>query len=211
MHPHHHHSGSCQDEHDHTHDNEEDAVNTASLYQFIDFDQVEGFNLDPHTPAKDIFKPWNERLNDVHISSDSDEQILIHVPFTGMVKLQSIYVRGLADDTCPSLLKVFVNTDHVDFDHAESTPPTQEWALPQSSSEIGEYRTKMSKFTSVRNITLYFPTNYGGDVSKLLYIGMKGEFTKTPRNAIITIFEASPNPADHAKLKDALANANNVR
>ena len=37
---------------------------------------------------------------------------------------------------------------------------------------------RYSKFQSVGNITLHFPDNFGGDTSKIHYIGFKGEATQ---------------------------------
>jgi hypothetical protein len=37
---------------------------------------------------------------------------------------------------------------------------------------------RYSKFQSVGNITLHFPDNFGGDTTKIHYIGLKGEATQ---------------------------------
>lgn len=72
----------------------------------------------------------------------------------------------------------FINRDDVDFDAAESYTPTQEFDLVEGSNEVVEYGTRITKFTSVRNITLFFPENYGEDTSIIRYIGFKGEWTE---------------------------------
>lgn len=72
----------------------------------------------------------------------------------------------------------FINRDDVDFDAAESYTPTQEFDLVEGSNDVVEYGTRVTKFTSVRNITLFFPENYGEDTSIIRYIGFKGEWTE---------------------------------
>lgn len=37
---------------------------------------------------------------------------------------------------------------------------------------------RYSKFQGVGNITLHFPDNFGGDTTKIHYIGLKGEATQ---------------------------------
>jgi hypothetical protein len=75
-------------------------------------------------------------------------------------------------------IKRFINRDDVDFDVAESYTPTQEFELVEGSNDVIEYGTKITKFSSVRSITLYFPENFGDDTSIIRYIGFKGEWTE---------------------------------
>lgn len=92
----------------------------------------------------------------------------------------------------------FINRDDVDFDVAESYTPVQTWELVEGSDDVLEYATRqgrssvtpmhhvltlalfnrVTKFTSVRNITLFFPENFGGDTSILRFVGFKGEWTE---------------------------------
>jgi enoyl reductase-like protein len=37
---------------------------------------------------------------------------------------------------------------------------------------------RYSKFQSVASITLHFPENFGGDITQIHYIGLKGEATQ---------------------------------
>lgn len=72
----------------------------------------------------------------------------------------------------------FINRDDVDFDAADSYTPTQEFELVEGSNEVVEYGTKITKFSSVRSITLFFPENFGEDISIVRFIGFKGEWTE---------------------------------
>lgn len=80
----------------------------------------------------------------------------------------------------------FINRDDVDFDAAESYTPTQEFELVEGSNDVIEYGCKVTKFSSVRNLTLFFPENFGEDTSIIRYIGFKGEWTEVKRDPIIT-------------------------
>lgn len=72
----------------------------------------------------------------------------------------------------------FINRDDVDFDTADSYTPVQEFDLVEGSNNVIEYGVRITKFTSVRNIILYFPENFGEDTSIIRYIGFKGEWTE---------------------------------
>lgn len=37
---------------------------------------------------------------------------------------------------------------------------------------------RIAKFTNVNHLTLFFPSNFGGDHTRIHYIGLKGDFTQ---------------------------------
>ncbi|CAG8549250.1 729_t:CDS:2, partial [Scutellospora calospora] len=116
--------------------------------------------------------------------------------FTGSVKLKSITIKSGPGNSCPSKMKAYINREDIDFDTVDSYTETQEWELISSQDNI-EYITRMTKMYNVRNLSLYFPENFGDDVTRIFYIGLKGEWTEIKSDQIITIYEATPNPADH--------------
>jgi hypothetical protein len=87
-------SGHCHDEHTdghghHHHDHGEhdhsDDITPAlqfSLYQHINFDEINTFNEEEFGSGKAIIKKtWTERLSEEpELASDADEQLLIAVP-----------------------------------------------------------------------------------------------------------------------------------
>ncbi|KAI9319097.1 galactose-binding domain-like protein [Dichotomocladium elegans] len=192
-------SHHCHDEHcDHDHGDLPGSGDQFLLYSRIDRDNVRCLNEAERDMGKDVIKPWNERMDNVKfLESDADEQLIVFVPFTGSVKLRSICIRTHPGDAAPSLLKVFINRDDVDFDVAETYTPVQTWELAEGSDDVIEYATRITKFTNVRSITLFFPENFGADTSIIKFIGFKGEWTEIKRDPIITVYEANANPADH--------------
>ncbi|KAJ9069763.1 hypothetical protein DSO57_1015259 [Entomophthora muscae] len=184
--------------HDHNHDDDVEAALKESLLSKIDLENVRCLNEAVPGSVKHVFKPWELRMDlEKFVESDSDEQLIIFVPFTGMVKLKSITLRGGVEGASPSLLKVFINREDIDFDSAESTTPTQEWELVDHPHDVVEYSTRLTKFNSVRNLTLYFPSNFGSDTSILSFIAFKGEWSEVKQDPIITIYEVQPNVKDH--------------
>lgn len=51
----------------------------------------------------------------------------------------------------------------------------------------------MVTFNNVHHLTLHFPSNFGSDVTKIFYIGLRGEFTEAHRHGVtICTYEARP-------------------
>ena len=174
----------------------------------IDLKGIRCLNAEDDSKASKVFKNWDDRfsLTDILVS-DSDEELIIFIPFVSSLKLKSISIMGLNDSTAPSKMKVFINCDDVDFDSVNSMTSTQEWDLVQflARNMVPEYPTKLTKFTNVYNLTIYIPSNFGEDVTKIAYIGLKGEFQTLNKDPIITIYEAAANPTDHQKLHGDIA------
>ncbi|KAK4644901.1 hypothetical protein QC761_309010 [Podospora bellae-mahoneyi] len=196
---HHDHSHGGEGEHDHS-----DDITPAlqfSLYQHIDFDGVTTLNEATYGSGKEVLKKtWAERLRvEPEVESDGDEQLLVNVPFTGQVKLHSILLRTSDSDSAPKTMKVIINRDDVDFDVAESATATQEFELARTG-EVQEIAVRRARFNAVRRLSLFFPDNFGDgdeDVTRISYIGFKGEWMQLGRAPANILYEAAANPSDH--------------
>ncbi|KAM7208687.1 PITH domain containing protein [Naviculisporaceae sp. PSN 640] len=196
---HHDHHGHDHGEHDHS-----DDITPAlqhSLYQYIDFDNIVTMNEAESGSGKAVCKKtWAERMTEEpELASDVDEQLLVNIPFTGQIKLHSILLRTSQSDSAPKTLKVLINREDLDFSSAEENPGTQTFELVRSS-EIQEHPVKRAKFSTVRRLTLFFPDNFGDgdeDVTRISYIGFKGEWMPVGKAPSNILYEAAANPADH--------------
>lgn len=128
--------------------------------------------------------------------------------FTGQVKLHSILLRTSQSASAPKTLKVFQNRDDIDFSAAEDLPPAQEFELAQTS-EVQELPVKRAKFGKVQRLTLFFSENFDDDdeeeVTRMSYLGFKGEWMQLGRAPANILYEAAANPSDH-KVKGADVN-----
>ncbi|PVU90368.1 hypothetical protein BB559_000481 [Furculomyces boomerangus] len=178
------------------------ANRAHSLYSKINFDLIRCLNETEPESGKTVFKPWDQRLDFTKkVESDCDEELIFHVPFSGQVKLKSILVWGGPGNSAPSKLKVFINREDVDFDNASELIPTQEFDLISGQNEPVEYFTRISKFNNVRNINLYFSSNFDEDPpTTVYYIGFCGEWMQLNNKIVTAAYESKPNLADH-KLK----------
>ncbi|KAF3907253.1 hypothetical protein ABW20_dc0105815 [Dactylellina cionopaga] len=214
-HDHHHH-----DHAGHSHDDDVTPALQSSLYNTIDFDAVATFNESVQDAGKRILrKTWDERLStDPELESDSDQELLMFIPFAGIVKLHSLLIYAPPDATAPRTCKIFINRDGLDFSTVSSTSPISTLDIPlvppSSTPEVIEIPLKRALFNNVRNISLFFEENhsYGEeDVTKLWYLGFKGDFMKVGREPIITLYEAAANPKDHTNLVPGEKFANHSR
>lgn len=191
------HGHSCGDDHhDHDHDHGEDTGGEAwSLFEQVDTNGLICLNeLEPNS-LQHVLRPWHERNNPSLpiLTSDADEQLLMCIPFTSPVKIKSVCVIGAGDVENPAKLAAFVNNESMDFAEAESSRAVQEWDLVERNVDGSvEYPTKFTKFQNVSKLWLFVKSNFGGEVTKVMYVGLKGEFTKYKREAVHTVYESRP-------------------
>jgi hypothetical protein len=225
-HCHEEHDGHGHGDHSHGgdgHDHSDDITPALqySLYQHINFDGITTMNETEAESGKAIVKKtWAERLQEQpELKSDADEQLLMQIPyakclsscirsacltlchsFTGQVKLHSIRIRTSNSSSAPQTLKVFINRDDLDFSSASDLSAIQEFHLSQTS-EIQDIPVKRALFGKVQSLTLFFVDNFGQgeeDVTRITYLGFKGEWMQLGRAPTNIIYEAAANPSDHA-------------
>ncbi|KDD71474.1 hypothetical protein H632_c4952p0, partial [Helicosporidium sp. ATCC 50920] len=105
---------------------------------------VRCLNEEVEGSCRHVFKPWSDRLQrtgPVLKSQPEDTDLLIHVPFTGAVKLKAICIIGGPDGSSPDRLKVYINRDDLDFSIVSELAPVQEWELRENLDGFMEYPT----------------------------------------------------------------------
>jgi hypothetical protein len=91
----------------------------------------------------------------------------------------------------------FINRDDIDFSIASDLSATATItiippAYAGQQDEVPEYPIKRVHFNNVRNVTLYIESNYGDgdeDVSRLWYLGFKGEWTELKDKPVVAVYE----------------------
>jgi hypothetical protein len=132
--------------------------------------------------------------------------LMSYYSFTGQVKLHSILIRTSNSSSAPQTLKVFINRDDLDFSTASDLSATQELHLSQTS-EVQDIPVKRALFGKVQSLTLFFVDNFGQgeeDVTRITYLGFKGEWMQLGRAPTNIIYEAAANPSDHTLKGTAL-------
>ncbi|KAF7845727.1 hypothetical protein BT93_L0964 [Corymbia citriodora subsp. variegata] len=205
----HHSHGHGHGDHDHSHDLE--PALQSSLYKQIEFDKVHAFNEATAGSAAGILrKTWTDRLSDQPIlESDSDEQILLHIPFSGSCKLYSLLIRTSNTENAPAKLKMFRNRTDLDFSACQDLKATQSIDLPRSN-EIADIALNRAHWNGTTSVDLFFESNHSGgeeDLTHIFYLGFKGDFMALNREPIHVLYEAAANPKDH-KVIQGLTNIN---
>ncbi|KAJ2894602.1 hypothetical protein IWW38_002526 [Coemansia aciculifera] len=191
---------------DHSHDDEAETGHTDSLYSKVLVDKAWCLNESEPDSIKRVFKPWHLRMDTTRFvtsSSGDDPELLVYVPFSGMVKLKSVFVWGGASDEAPESIRVFANRDDLDFDNVAGATPTQEWDLVRGARAPVEYPVRPAKFAAVRSLTLHLPRSFATDNgddderTKLCFLSFRGDWMPLTANPVISVYELTPNAADH--------------
>ncbi|KAH8392205.1 hypothetical protein KR215_002959 [Drosophila sulfurigaster] len=187
-----------------------------SLFTKIDLENTECLNEETDGSGKTVFKPYESRLDtSKFVQSDADEELLFNIPFTGNIKLKGIIISGANDDSHPNKVKMWVeiilqlflvllihlysfkNRPKMTFDDAKAKAD-QEFDLTRDARGEIEYSPKVVTFSSVHHLSLYFPSNFGDDNTRIYYIGLRGEFSEAHYHGVtICNYEARANAADH--------------
>lgn len=92
---------------------------------------------------------------------------------------------------------MFINRHDLDFPTASDLSPTQEFQLSQTS-EVQDISVKRALFGKVQSLTLFVEDNYGDNVTRISYLGFKGDWMQLGRAPSNILYEAAANPSDHA-------------
>ncbi|EFW99744.1 proteasome-interacting thioredoxin protein [Grosmannia clavigera kw1407] len=155
----------------------------------VEVTRCELLNVDPATGSvRVLFAPGGPGSDEQDwIESDTDEQIMLFVPFMSMVKLHTLQITSLpgsdGETARPRLIKLFSNTPHnLGFDEAEDTVATQEVELGEAdwnadgTASIG---LRFVKFQKVNTLVVFVVSADGdGDkvrLDRLRLIGESGE------------------------------------
>ncbi|KAJ1021912.1 hypothetical protein NDA16_003674 [Ustilago loliicola] len=172
----------------------------TSLFEYIVRDKVWGANLDPPESAKNVIKPWHERLSaDPSTQSNVDDQLAITVPFTCPVRLKSILINTGTGDFAPTRCRAFVNRpDGIDFDELEqataddhpanlsplasaatlggvgSGKAQADFALLRGQQGVVEYPVSVARFSHTNSITIVLSHSNATTLSRFFYLGFRG-------------------------------------
>ncbi|KAI0541643.1 translation protein [Xylaria digitata] len=188
------------DEHDHS-----DDITPAlqhNLYQHIRFDDVITMNEAERGSGKAIIKKtYQERMQ-------VEPELVITIELEASI-IKTYPVRSTSSLLTPNTT---VNRDNLDFDNVDHVKHTQEFELNQTS-EVQEIPVKRALFSNARQLTLFFVDNFAThrresdsdneadsdeeDVTRLSYLGFRGEWMQLGRAPTQILYEAAANPSDH--------------
>ncbi|VDM61806.1 unnamed protein product [Angiostrongylus costaricensis] len=131
------------------------------------------------------------------VVSDCDEELLFNLPFYGHVRITGISVIGDEDESHPAKIRLFKDRSMMSFDDC-SIEADQEINLKQDPNGVVDYPLKASKFGTLSHMSVHIQTNFGAELTKVYYIGLRGEYQADFRQQIaIATYEARPLMKDH--------------
>lgn len=189
------------------------------LYLAIDRERISALNEQRAGMAPSIIKPYDERLDETRfLESDVDDELMIHVPFAGSVKLRALLLKTGPEGATPRAVHLYKNTDQLNFDDAaqESPAPTQKLASIPVSRDAIEIPLLAARFPDVQSLTIYIPGSLDGERgtsadphTRIYFLGFRGEERALQREGPQAIlYEAAPRATDHTKVHGTEAGAN---
>ncbi|KIW37171.1 uncharacterized protein PV06_10790 [Exophiala oligosperma] len=126
------------------------------------------------------------------VQSDTDEQLMLYIPFMRNLKIHSIHLTSLPDNTDdddespsrPKLVKFYTNTPHIlGFDEADGAPPTQEVTLTEKdwnpTTGTAKIDLRIVKFQNVSSMVMFIVESEGDNekvrLDRIRIIGETGE------------------------------------
>nr|XP_043616876.1 PITH domain-containing protein At3g04780 [Erigeron canadensis] len=154
--------------------------NQVDLVDFIDWTGVECLNQNTTHPYPNALKQGYREDEGLNLESDADEQLLIYIPFTQVIKLHSIVITG-PNDEGPQTVKLYTNKEHMGFSNVSDYPPSDTLSLSLENLKGKPVVLKYVKFQNVRSLTIFIEDNHSGSdmtkVQKIILHGMTVETT----------------------------------
>ncbi|GMG99611.1 hypothetical protein Nepgr_001451 [Nepenthes gracilis] len=153
--------------------------NQVDLLDFVDWSGVECLNQSSSHSLFNALKQGYREDDGLILESDADEQLLIYIPFTQVIKLHSIIVKG-PEEEGPKTVKLFSNREHMGFSNVSDFPPSDTAVLSPDDLKGKPIVLKYVKFQNVRSLTIFIEDNQSGsDVTKVQKIALHGTTVET--------------------------------
>jgi len=135
----------------------------VSLNQYIDTTKMAVRNADSKTSLSSVVGGRSTGV----LSSETDAQLLIVVPFREKVKLRGVRFVAHDKDNGPKSVRLFVDKPNLSFSDA-TKGETHAFSIDSKDLNGNEQKVKFAKFQSVSEITIFIESNQSdGDVTVL--------------------------------------------
>ncbi|ETN77271.1 cyclin domain protein [Necator americanus] len=148
--------------------------------------------------GKLVFKNMEKRMDKTEfVESDCDEELLFNIPFCGQVRITGIAVIGDEDSSHPAKIRLFKDRPAMCFDDC-GIEADQEIDLKQDPNGVVDYPLKASKFGTLSHLSIHVQKNFGAELTKVFYIGLRGEYEADFKQRVaIATYESRPMLKDH--------------
>ncbi|CAL5330469.1 unnamed protein product [Camellia sinensis] len=151
----------------------------VDLLDFVDWSGIECLNQSTTHSIANALKQGYREDEGLNLESDADEQLLMYIPFTQVIKLHSIIIKG-PEEEGPKTVKLFANREHMGFSNVNDFPPSDTAVLSSDTLEGKPVILKYVKFQNVRSLTIFVEDNQSGsDITKVQKIVLYGTTVET--------------------------------
>lgn len=156
------------------------AKGQVDLIEFVEWPSVECLNESSSRTYVNALKQGYRDDEGLCLESDTDEQLLIYIPFTQVVKLHSMIILG-PDEEGPKTVKLFANRQNMGFSNVGDFPASDILTLSSEHLKGKPLSLKYVKFQNVRSLTVFIEDNQESTdttkIDKLAFFGSTVETT----------------------------------
>ncbi|KAL3843967.1 hypothetical protein ACJIZ3_001370 [Penstemon smallii] len=153
--------------------------NQVDLLDYVDWSGVECLNQSSSHPLPNALKQGYREDEGLSLESDADEQLLMYLPFTQVIKLHSIVIIG-PEEEGPKTVKLYANKEHIGFSDVNDFTPSDIATLSEDNLKGKPFILKYVKFQNVRSLTIFIEENQSGsDITKVQKIVLYGTTVET--------------------------------
>lgn len=151
----------------------------TDLLDFVEMASVECLNQKPEHSVSNALQQGPREDDGLHLESDTDEQLLIHIPFNQGVKIHSVTIMGPDDGCGPMRVKLFTNQPTIGFSEAADSPAVQGFSLSDQNLKGTPVQLRFVKFQNVNCLSIFVESNHGNKettkITKIAIGGYSGE------------------------------------
>ncbi|CAM6090073.1 unnamed protein product [Calypogeia fissa] len=152
----------------------------VDLVECVEWSGVECLNEKSDRTFVNALRQGYRDDNGLQLESDTDEQLLLYIPFNQVVKLHSLIVKAPVEDG-PKTVKLFVNRQNMGFGNVNDFPASDVLVLTDEHLQGKPILLKYVKFQNVRSLTIFIEDSQTGTeetkIQKLAIVGSTVETT----------------------------------
>lgn len=141
----------------------------SDLLGQVEWRSVEALNCAPGKGVENVLKQGYREDAGLKLVSDTDEQVLLHIPFTTAVKVSKVRIQSAADfEHAPKTVKLFINRPTIGFGEASDAPGDFCADLSRAQLEGEPLQLRVVKFQRINCLTIFVESNQGDEETTVI-------------------------------------------
>jgi len=158
----------------------------VSLLEYLDRSQVNCLNESDTHSLKPILSGTTANATAAYVESDTDEQLLMNIPFNQTVRVQAISIKATELAHAPKLIKIAVNNPNIGFEDIENANEPQVAQVLELTEEQVTNGTPIQlrfvRFQAVSSLHIFVASNHGGEdetrINAIDVFGLPGQVSR---------------------------------